>query len=357
LNEALEWIADDHPLTLGCDLHALLQAVAALDRRLTAVPRAARQLARQVTASELDTAAVLLQPETIVPADAFRAALEVLAQRCPDRTLSTITPSAVIAAQNDHPLVVETLCAVAGLTYGDLVARVGVELPTESAAHWGPSQVRAAFEVLDGIVNDRVTTALPGAVPSQPLELMPSIGDPGVSAGWEGVEQLRSGGVSYEVLLAQRVAGGTWLAHRNKTSGRIAHSIAAQLCRELDARGVSHCRATSAGGRVGPTTMRELSGAGKQVGLVAMDPRGAAAYGVVFAVARDSGSASKSAARLRTMQRGQIPIALLLAGPGWSARNETGDLALHFEGRVFSELGLHRLADEMATQTARGTST
>ena len=354
LEDALEWIADDRALTAGTDRHTLLRAIAALGERRGAALDAARHLARQVTASELDTAAVLLEPETITPADKFRSSLDLLARRSPDHSLARINASTVIAAHTEDSFVIEALCAVAGLSYGDLVSRVPSALPADPAGNWTPAQARAAFAVLDEIVRDQVKIGLPGAVATRPLELMPAVAGPLARSGWEAVEQMHRGGIPYDILLAQRAAGGAWLAHRNRTAGKIASSIADQLCLDLDQRGMRYRRATGIGGQVSPSVMRELSDAGRQLGLLALDGRDHPAYGVVFAVARDSGTASKSAARLRTMARGgRVPIALLLAGAGWAARNETAELALDFEGRVFSDRAIGALVDEIQDVISR----
>ena len=69
----------------------------------------------------------------------------------------------------------------------------------------------------------------------------------GVS-GWDAVEALWVGGVPYQVLLTQRAVGGAWLAHRNRTSTKLAPLLADRLCQELQARHISFQRSTSLGG-------------------------------------------------------------------------------------------------------------
>src|SRR5438105_65964 len=64
LDDALEWIAADNALVRGSNPQSLLRAIASLPRR-NGAREAARRLARRLTASELDTAAVLLEPNTI----------------------------------------------------------------------------------------------------------------------------------------------------------------------------------------------------------------------------------------------------------------------------------------------------
>lgn len=348
LEDALDWIAADNALHAGTDLHSLLQATVELHEDGPAATAAIRQLARQVTASDLDTASVIFDADSVAGGDAFRAALDLLAWKSPDHTLTTLNSSAVLAAQKENPFTMETLCAVAGLSYGDLEARVAGDLPSEATAHWSPAQVRAAFSVIEDVVQDRVQAALPGSVPARPVELLPGIAGQQVPPTWESVEQMRRGGVRYEVLLAQRAAGGAWLAHRNRTSGKIAHSIAARLCQELANRGLSYRRSTSVGGDTQPARIHELSDAGKQVGVVALNDDGVAIQAIIFSIARDSGTASKNIGRLRTMAHGaRVPVSMVLAGAGWSARNETADLAIAYGGRVYSERSLDRLAEEV----------
>jgi hypothetical protein len=85
-----------------------------------------------------------------------------------------------------------------------------------------------------------------------------------------------------------------------------------------------------------------------QVGMVALDASANAIYAVAFSSARDSGTASKSANRLRNMRRDpSIPMAVVVAGPGWAGRNETADLAMAFDGRLFSDQAIDSLADDI----------
>jgi hypothetical protein len=70
--------------------------------------------------------------------------------------------------------------------------------------------------------------------------------------------------------------------------------------------------------------------------------------GVIFATARDGGTARTSAGRtLPAAEAVRIPVALVLSGPGWAERNETAALATAFDGRIFSERYLDRLATEI----------
>ena len=178
---------------------------------------------------------------------------------------------------------------------------------------------------------------------------MPRVGL-GVS-GWDAVEALWVGGVPYEVLLTQRAVGGAWLAHRNRTSTKLAPLLADRLCQELQARHISFQRSTSLGGSMKSSAMRRLSGCDNQLGLVAIhSDRPEPAFGVIFSSARDGGTASKNAGRLRAMKRAPgLPVAVVVAGPGWTVRNETADLAADFGGYLYSERSIVQLADDMAS--------
>ncbi len=346
IEEALSWLADDHPIEQGTDLHRLLRAVVLHGLDDPEGERALRRLARLVATSDLDSGTVLFDEDAIVPAARFRAALELLASRSPGGSLGSVTASAVIAAQRADPFTMEALCAVAGVSYKELAERVG-DLPGSAAGPFGPSQIRRAFAVFEAIVRGDVTTDVPGAVPTRPIELMPGKGVEG--GGWGAVEAFRTAGVPYEILLSQRAAGGAWLAHRNRTSSKLAPLLADRLCREFATRGISYLRSSSIGGTTTPREIVSVSGCDRQMGLIALDSDEHAGYGVLFSTARDSGTASKNASRLRAMKRADgLPIAVVVAGPGWAARNETAALAASFGGRLYSERSLDELANDIA---------
>ena len=346
IDEALDWLVADHPVVDDTGPRELLQAVIQLGPDAPKTTDVVRRLTRSLAKSELDTAAVLFAIEEVSKPSEFRKVLDLLAGKCPNGSLAEITPSAVIATQRENRFTVEALCSLAGLTYGDLRARVQEELPANANDHWSAPQVRLAFEVIDAIVGGRFETDVPGAHAARPLELMPELMGEMAGSGWAAIETMRRGGVPYEVLLAQRSGGGAWLAHRNRTSSKITHSIASRLCGLLEERGIEYRRSAAVGGSTKPSVIHELTGAGKQVGVVPVDRRGKALCGVIFSVARDSGTASKNAGRLRTMPRSsELPLLLLLAGAGWAARNETADLAIAFEGRVYAERNAAAAAD------------
>jgi hypothetical protein len=345
LAEALVWIAQGY--VLKGDEHQVLADLAVIAPSRPDTRPAAFSLTRKLSHSDIDSAAVLFRLDAVAPAAAYRDALAHLASKTKDHTLASVDASAVLASQREDRFTFEALAAVAGLSYSDLEERVD-GLPGDARSAWTPTQVNAAFAVIDEIIRGNGTADLPGAVPMRPLDLIPTIAGDAVAGGWQQVEAQRTGGVPYEVLLAQRAAGGAWLAHRNTTSSLLSHNLAQRLVDALDARKVSYLRASGVGGDVSPSVMQARARSAGQIGLLALDGRGDAAYGVAFSSARDSGTASKNASRLMTMQRDHdLPTAVLVSGRGWSARNETGDLALAFDGRLYSDQSIDALADDI----------
>lgn len=329
LADALAWIADGYAL-IG-DEQRVLRDLAAIgdgpDRQ-----RAAQTLTRRLSQSTVDSAAILFRLDSAQPALRYRAALDHVAGLTADRTIRTVDAKAVLAAQRDDPFTIAALSAVAGLSFGDLQERVG-GLPADPEASWDPSQIKDAFRVINDIVTGAVKTELPGAVPMRPLDLMPELAGDRALSGWGLVEDQRTRGVPYEVLLAQRAAGGAWLAHRNTTSSMLNYPLAQRLAESLEARAIRFHRATSVGGDIAPSVLQKKAASDGQVGLLAIDDRGGPIYAVAFSSARDSGTASKNANRLRNMRRDPaLPMAVMVAGPGWAGRNETADLAMAFDG-------------------------
>jgi hypothetical protein len=351
--EGLAWIARGVRLADDTDMHHLLRAVAALPTDASR-NEALRTLTRSITSSTFDTAAFLMEADRIDrPLDLERGLREI-ANNATDKRLSLAGDSALIAAQRSNPLAVESLCYAAGVSYGDLQSRVP-GLPPDPRRPWTPSQVRAAFNELDAIIRGSVAaTDLEGAVAVRPLELLVD----GVSNqdAWERLEHELEYGVPLGVLLAQRAAGGTWLAHRQRTSSKVTTGLANELCILLDDAGIRYLRARSVGGDATPSAIQKLTTSDKQIGLVAT-VAGTAAYAVIFSVQRDSGSASKAARKLKGMKRNRaLPTAVLVAGSGWASRGETVEIAIDFEGRLFSDRDVGLLKRDIAAVVAAHTN-
>ena len=347
LEDALAWIAEGHALAPEADARAVLRSVVQLSPEGRDADRATKRIARMASKSEFDSARILIDIESVSWPERFRRALDLLAWKSPDRTLAGLTASSVVEARREDPFVIRALCAIAGVPYRDLAASADPELPADPDGDWTRIQTEAFFAEIDRIVRGEISTDVPGAAPAKALDLHPEGESPRGVKGWEGVEEKRRTGVSYEVLLAQREAGGAWLAHRNATSGKVGGIFAGQLCTELDARNLNYRRSSQVGGETSPGDIEHLVGH-RGVGVVVMAASTTPAFGVVFSTARDGGTARSNAGRiLEVPQQVRVPTAVVLSGPGWAQRNETATLARAYRGMIFTERHLGQLVDEI----------
>lgn len=343
IEDALAWIAEGHSLKAEVSLQALLQAVVGIGGVGENHQAALRRIARAATESDLDTASAIYNPDLLGPLRGYRAVLDLLARKSPTRTLQGLTPEAIGAAQHEDPLTMEVCCAIAGLSFRDLKERLGDEIPNRSGSRWRAGAIAAAFSVVDRIVRGTETAEFAeGAIPLRPVELILN-GDP--AGGWAEVEKMRVSGVPYEWMLAQRTVGSAWGSHRNRTSSKLLEVVASRLCAELDRLGVKYRWSKSVGGTIRGTEVNRLAGGGSHIGVVALTRTGNPILGVAFSIARDGGTARKNAGRLQAMvARTHVPVAVVVAGPGWSLRNETAEMATAFAGRVYSERTICLLA-------------
>ena len=353
VDDALAWISEGHDLSVDMGPRLLVAVSIQQETELQAL--ALRRLVREKARSEIDTASVLFSPDRFPSPDRFRRVLDLLARKSSDGALTGLRASGVIAAQREDAFTIEVLCEIAGLSYRDLRERLtDADLPNEPGAAWKPSAVTAAFAVIDGIVRGQETTTLTGAIPARPLEHIVGNETFGALSGWALVESLRRDGIPFEYLLAQRHVGSAWGIHRNRTSSDVNRSIASRLCERLDERGVAYRRSTALGGTYAPKAVQELTGGGKEIGLVALDRSETPICGVVFSTARDSGSARTTARKLRANAMANVPIAVVVSGRGWAARdNETAALAIALDGRLFSDTSLDDLAQLIGDATLR----
>lgn len=344
--DALHWIAEGRPVS-GVDGASLLTAVvAASDSGIRGADAALRTAVRSALRSTLDTSADLVLTDSIVPPHRYQAALATVARRTPSGTLSDITSATVMAAQADDPLVIETLGLVAGLSWRDLQARSqarGVPLPGDSHGAWNPSQVLGAFRVIDDIVRAQVEPQLAGAVAARPLELLLD-----GSGGWDAIEKLRADGVDYGTLLAQRDVGSAWSAHRNRSNNEISRLMVRRVLSALDDRSVGYW-STEGDEPVAKSFLGGQAGvAGKPPGQLSVVTRrtdGAAGLAVLVAIARDGGTARKTAATLLQLPKKiAVPAVLVLFGTGWADRGESDDLVRTYGGRLYTEQTLDGLA-------------
>lgn len=348
VHDALHWIAERRPLAGGVPSNALLTAlVAAVDAALPGAMPALREASRAALSSTLDTSADLLSTDTIVPPFRYDRALAEVASCTRSGSLEHLTADAVGAAQAANADVIETLGLVAGLSWRDLRDRAaarGVPLPSRTTGPWSGSQTRTVFELVDEVVTGRTEPQLLGAVASRPIELLLGLR----GSGWAAVEAFRTGGVTYGTLLAQRDVGSAWSAHRNRTNSEISRLMVQRLLEALDAAGVSYWSTDGARHVPKKFLAEKAVKQGRTLGqlsVVTRDSSGNSRYAVLIAVARDGGTARKSAATvLKLPERLVLPGVAVLLGAGWSERGESDDLVRAFAGRVYTERNLADLA-------------
>ena len=275
----------------------------------------------------------------------YQAALANVARRTRQEHSSTSQRTAVLAAQADDPLVIETLGLVAGLSWRDLQARSqarGLPLPGDSEGAWSPSQVT---ERLQGDRRHRVRSSRAPARRCRGRSARWSCSWT-VLTGWGEVEKLRTGGVSYGTLLAQRDVGSAWSAHRNRSNNEISRLMVRRVLSALDDADVGYWSAEGDAAVAKSFLGRKAGVSGKppgQLSVVTRGQDGAAGYAVLVAIARDGGTARKTAATLLQLpKRFTVPAVLVLFGTGWADRGESDDLVRAYGGRLYTE---HTLTD------------
>lgn len=348
---ALAWIAEGHALDHLVPLHAVVEAVLAAERAGANARDAVVAISQRVTRSRLDPATMLFDQQLMPSARTLREALDVLASKCSTGSLRSVTATAVRNAQYSNSGVMETLCALAGVTFDELRDRIpDLALPGDVRGAWSTTQLNRGFEEIDSIVRGTTKPAAADAMSSRPVELVERVAGPDAAGGWDRIEALRTGGVPYELLLAQRVVGSAWGQHRNRTSKRPTRAVAMDLRDRVRARGFDVLLVAGYGGDTSQADVNELVGGSGDIGLVvrtAGDYR--PFYAVTFTLAKDGGSARKSGGTKIKMTRPRVPVAIVALGPGWAQRRETADLVRSFEGAIFTELTLDALADRIAS--------
>jgi hypothetical protein len=345
--DALHWIGEGRPLEGGVPVAKLLTVlVSAADAGLAGAQPALRATVRRALRSSLDTSADLVLTDTIVAPHRYQAALANVARRTPTGALTDVTHTAVWAAQADDPLVIEALALAAGLTWRDLQARSqvrGVALPGQPDGMWNPSQIMSAFTIIDDIVCGRVRSQISGAVASRPVELLLES-----STGWDKIEVLRTDGVSYGTLLAQRDVGSAWSAHRNRTNNELSKLMVRRVLAALDESHVGYWSTEGEQAVVKGYLGTQAGVSGRppgQLSIVTRRADGAAGYAVLLAIARDGGTARKTAATLLQLPKKiTVPSVLVLFGTGWADRGESDDLIRAYGGRLYTENTLSDLA-------------
>jgi hypothetical protein len=309
--------------------------VQVIDETSEADTRALRRVTREVARSEVDTSRVVFDAGSLPrPAD-FAAAMEELTSRG-NGSLGGLTPRAVLRAQYANPLAIETLCLAAGVAFSDAKEWFGSGSET-----WTLEQVTELWSYVDNLVEGRVESPIADSEAARAIEL---IDNP--QGGWAILDRLRTEGVPYELLLAQRSAGGVWLQHKNRTSKFPNIAAADLLCASLRKKRIDFRRSSIVGGKAKQRDLQELSGiADKRIGVVAIGDDERATFAVAFSAARDGGTARANGDGLLQIPITSLPLAIVLTGLGWARRPETDRLARRYGGRIFTERSIDDLVD------------
>ncbi|WP_144832535.1 hypothetical protein [Microbacterium sp. BH-3-3-3] len=325
-SSAIAWVAEGRRLTTNDSRQLLGPLLKATSSQLPLADEALWRVSRDLLASDVDSSA--MSGEVALTPTQCDAALRLLAAF---RPLSAVRGDDLQRAFAQDTNVMEVFLQIAGLTWKDARRLSSVELPAEPSPFLTPLQ----FASIVALVHfARVTRG------RAPVEVITSDLPPD-----EVLDSSHANGVSLGTLLAQRAAGGTWLAHRSRTSASVRIDVVSDICDDLQAAGVPF--RASIKDRPYTKSARYLSeevcAPGKRIGQLAIVVRssnGTPAAAVCVAVAQDGGTARKTAATLLPVPLAlTIPAYLLLAGPGWQSRTETLGLFHAFEGRVFTDRG------------------
>lgn len=123
------------------------------------------------------------------------------------------------------------------------------------------------------------------------------------SVGCGEVEKLRTGGVSYGTLLAQRDVGSAWNARHNRSNNEVSRLMVRRVFGALDDAGVGYWSAEGDAAVAKSFLGGKAGVSGKppgQFSVVTCRQDGAADHAVLIAIARDGGTARKQpSTRLR----------------------------------------------------------
>ncbi|MEV6873975.1 hypothetical protein [Amycolatopsis sp. NPDC051128] len=365
LRDALEWLKGDRALRQSPNSRRLFSALSAVKeehpdgdtKRLG--EEAFRAFCRGQLDSGMGIAAGLIDVDTVVRPQRYRDDLALITQYTKSRTLADITAAAVQAALRESPTVIDTLCAVAGITFKELKGRArAVNLPSVPDGRWNSEQVTESFKVINAIVQGDIEMDFPRMTAMRPVELL--VGADHVGSGWVQVHAMFDAGVSYENLLAQRVVGTAWGAHKNRTSSKMQEPVVSQLRNILDKHQISYIEVGRTATLKKPLQDLVKKGASKGEGGSAVSDAlgkvklvatvGETKFAIAVSVANDPGTANKSGASLAKLPRSLIvPAVAVLAGSGWADRTESIDVVEAFGGRVYTDLTLEALARELVS--------
>lgn len=348
-DSAVAWIAEGRTLRSSVDVRDLMRALLRQppsDTLDTAVALVARRLA----ASDLDSSSYLFDLARVPSPDVIRLLLDRVAARTGGLHAATADDlyngvRAALSASNGPSvaLVYDTLGALIGRSADELLR----QCPIVDPRNWKLDGARQLYDYITQVLTGSVAPGPGGGVATTALELLEQSATPGrATSGLEALEALRRGGVPYELLLAQRIAGGSWRTHRDGTSKHLSDAVRAELGHKLDEAGI---RYVALGGKLSDADRRIVTRIlatekpDARVAFMAL-PDGGTPTIIVVAMANDGGSVRKPAAALAKLR---VPVgvraALVTLGLGWAARNETSQVVGTFGENIFTERSLDQL--------------
>lgn len=339
--DALAWIAEARPWKMPPS-HPLLQVL--LSDEFTDIARAAealRRVSRELLLTDIDTSVSLFAKGDILTPEECDAIVAALVAHSPTGTLSGVGPAALVSVLDTHPQTVLVYLQIAGISWNEARRRSRVSLPSQHDGLWRSPQLREIVALVHGAITD-------GKRP--PIENLHTPSD----EAWATADRAAVHGVSYGTLIAQRIGGGSWIAHQTRTANAARRHVTEAIATALDAHGLHY--ATTLSGHTHALTRRRLSrlaarpgAAVGQLSFVVRDDHAEPVAAILVAVAQDGGTARKTGATLlRTPTRLKVPAYLVVAGPGWAERSESDDLIRAFNGNVFTDTTIPLLASTLA---------
>lgn len=337
--DALAWIAEGRALRGGATRELLDVAGRANATKVDGGNAAYRRLVRSLLASDLDTSTQIHSGDEIVTPATCDAILHDLAAGS-GGALSKVNGQTLYATLRRFPQTIDVYLQIAGLTWREARERSTAALPAGTAGPWSPGQLDAVISLVSDTLEN-------GQRPIESLSVNPE-------DARAVVDSSHAGGVSYGTLLAQRIAGGSWLAHRARTTQDVRRSVASAAVEAFKARGIEHWATVGeAGETVSSNYLSTLvAKPGRKVGQVAFvtrDERNVPTAAVLLAIAHDGGTARKTGATLVFAPADlTVPAFVIVAGQGWAARSESLNLFEAFSNRVYTDNTVGELADQLA---------
>ncbi len=341
--QALAWIAEARPWRLPPSyslLHALLSDEVA---DVPCATEALRRVSRDLLLTDIDTSISLFAKEDILTPSECDSVVAALVTHSPTGTLSGVGPAALASVLDAHPKTILVYLQIAGISWSEARRRSSIALPSQPDGAWRSPQLREIITLVHGAITD-------GRRP--PIE---NLHTPAHEA-WATADSAAMHGVTYGTLIAQRIGGGSWLAHQTRTANTSRIHVAQGVAQALDAEGLEY--ATTLSDHPHTLTRRCLSRLAARPGatvgqlfFVVRDEHAEPIAAILVAVAQDGGTARKTGATLlRTPSRLKVPAYLVVAGPGWAERSESDDLIRAFNGNVFTDTTVPLLANALANR-------